>query len=65
MSDDLWNKLRDVLNEMEAAGIPVQFGSQQDSSTGWWSIPYVVSSRTCNIEIIWDSRKKQWKRGRD
>lgn len=63
MSDELWNKLTDLLNEMEAAGLAVNFGSDQDASTDWMSVPYVVSQRTFTVEVTWDRHEKRWKRG--
>ncbi|MGW1231402.1 hypothetical protein [Streptomyces californicus] len=61
----LWDKFKDTLNEMEAAGISVGFGSFQGDETDWWSIPYVSSQRTQNIEITWSMTDQVWKRGRE
>ncbi|MCT6776081.1 hypothetical protein LXH09_05515 [Streptomyces sp. CS7] len=68
MSDEreaLWDKLKDMLNEMEAAGISVGFGSFQGHETDWYSIPWVSSQRTQTIEITWSMTDNVWKRGRE
>ncbi|MFJ9234407.1 hypothetical protein ACIRJ3_05405 [Streptomyces anulatus] len=61
----LWGKFKDMLNEMETAGISVGFGSFQSDETDWYSIPYVSSERTQTIEITWSMKDKAWKRGRE
>ncbi|MFJ7329005.1 hypothetical protein ACIQVN_22535 [Streptomyces cyaneofuscatus] len=66
MNDDreaLWGKLKDMLNEMEAAGISVGFGSFQSAETDWYSIPYASSERTQTIEVTWSMKDNAWKRG--
>ncbi|MGV9693408.1 hypothetical protein ACWDUX_30370 [Streptomyces sp. NPDC003444] len=61
--EELWDRLRDLLNEMDEADCSVHFGSQQDASTEWWNIPYASSGRTCTIEVMWNRHKKCWERG--
>ncbi|MEU0214053.1 hypothetical protein ABZ281_02655 [Streptomyces sp. NPDC006265] len=60
--DELWDKFRDLLNEMDAAGLAVNFGSQMGSETNWYSLPYASNDRTQRIEVIYDREKEAWKR---
>ncbi|MFE5542744.1 hypothetical protein ACFQ71_02880 [Streptomyces sp. NPDC056534] len=62
--EELWNRLRDLLNEMDEAGCSVHVGTERDASTNWMSIPYLVSQGTCTVEVMWNWHEKQWQRGR-
>jgi hypothetical protein len=63
-SNELWDKLRDLLNEMDAAGLAVNFGSRSGSETNWYVIPYAINERTQRIEVIYDRKERTWKRYR-
>ncbi|MFD4646350.1 hypothetical protein ACFRJ3_34995 [Streptomyces sp. NPDC056696] len=65
MSDELFDKLRDVLNELETAGRSMHVGTWQNASTDWYSVPYLVDRSRTNIEVWWSQRNKRWETGRD
>ncbi|MFE9456011.1 hypothetical protein [Streptomyces californicus] len=60
-TDELWHNLTAALNALEDAGECVQFGSHQDASTDWYSVPYVVAARRCQIEVQWDQAGRTWR----
>ncbi|WP_406153537.1 hypothetical protein OH797_31735 [Streptomyces anulatus] len=60
-TDELWRDLTAALNALEDAGEAVHFGSHQDASTGWHSVPYVVAGRRCRIEVEWDQAASAWR----
>ncbi|MFF8629711.1 hypothetical protein [Streptomyces werraensis] len=57
---DLWQRLTDLLNEMESAGISVGTGSEMGARTDWYSLPYLTSQRHGDICVQWSRTERRW-----
>ncbi|GAA4071502.1 hypothetical protein [Streptomyces hundungensis] len=57
----LWERLADVLNTLDGAGLNVHFGDRMGPETDWRTAPYVYAgSRGGGAQVTWDRKDSRW-----
>ncbi|MER6380753.1 hypothetical protein ABT274_12315 [Streptomyces sp. NPDC001127] len=58
---ELWKRLVDALNDLDAAGQSVSFGDRLGPETDWRTAPYAYdATRPDSPRAAWDRKRHRW-----
>ncbi|GHF61506.1 hypothetical protein ABZ616_14040 [Streptomyces noursei] len=57
----LWERLAELLNTLDGAGLNVHFGDRMGPETDWYTAPYVYAgNRGGGTRVAWDRKRRRW-----